>query len=455
MAIIVRYFVFSLFCSITLILLGLASTAYGQNPIKITGISGASNHTIPETGTPIIYGGITGAYVGGCATISDTSSTCSNCVGSDVACNATRIHPGLELKISFTVEADLTGEAFIGYGTDTEIDAAYIVGSRPTGLEKGSTATITVLWAGLCGYSALADTGCFNAVGTDVSLTIFIGVGASSSTAFASTNKTNITIRILDPNGDGGLNDEISSTSVIGGGFFGFKAHPGDKKAYIRDVSVLNNCTNLPKARVHYSTDLTDGVTNATYGPDYVDLNVATDCSPTGDWVVPDLSNDTAYAFRISMLDAANNNVYLLDDAEIELVAACAAGTDAGCDYIATPSEVAGLLAEALNCYIATAAYGTPLHQHLNTLREFRDRILLPHSWGKKLVLWYYEVSPRWAKMIAETPWLKTASRVVLWPFWGFAWLSLHYGVGGALLALASLLALAVIGLRSQARGRA
>ncbi len=54
-----------------------------------------------------------------------------------------------------------------------------------------------------------------------------------------------------------------------------------------------------------------------------------------------------------------------------------------------------------LRCFIATAAYGSPDHADLDTLRDFRDDVLRPHPVGAALVEVYYAVSPPVARWIA------------------------------------------------------
>ena len=62
-------------------------------------------------------------------------------------------------------------------------------------------------------------------------------------------------------------------------------------------------------------------------------------------------------------------------------------------------------------CFIATAAYGTPLAPQLHTLRRFRDRCL-----PAKVTRTYYKVSPPVANAIAKHDTLKALVRAVLKP---------------------------------------
>ncbi len=67
------------------------------------------------------------------------------------------------------------------------------------------------------------------------------------------------------------------------------------------------------------------------------------------------------------------------------------------------------------NCFIATTAYGSPLHHHLRSLRWFRDQYLLTHSWGRSLVSTYYSYGPAASKWISDKPILKSIVRGILW----------------------------------------
>jgi uncharacterized repeat protein (TIGR02543 family) len=67
-------------------------------------------------------------------------------------------------------------------------------------------------------------------------------------------------------------------------------------------------------------------------------------------------------------------------------------------------------------CFIATAAYGTPMAAEVQTLRDFRDEYLLTNPVGQALVDVYYDVSPPIAEFITEHPSLKPIVRAGLVP---------------------------------------
>ena len=67
-------------------------------------------------------------------------------------------------------------------------------------------------------------------------------------------------------------------------------------------------------------------------------------------------------------------------------------------------------------CFIATATYGSELHPYVQTLREFRDDVLLKFGWGRSMVELYYRHSPDLACYIAERDGLRMLTRGILTP---------------------------------------
>lgn len=79
-------------------------------------------------------------------------------------------------------------------------------------------------------------------------------------------------------------------------------------------------------------------------------------------------------------------------------------------------SIIANFEGAGSRCFIATAAYGTPMAEEIEILREFRDEYLLIRPMGKALVEFYYMVSPPIAEIITEHPSLKPIMRAGLLP---------------------------------------
>ncbi len=73
-------------------------------------------------------------------------------------------------------------------------------------------------------------------------------------------------------------------------------------------------------------------------------------------------------------------------------------------------------------CFVATAAWGSPMEGAVPMLRHFRDQVLVSSAWGRRLVTLYYLYSPPLARWISQVPGLRAAARVALAPFVAVAW---------------------------------
>ncbi len=67
-------------------------------------------------------------------------------------------------------------------------------------------------------------------------------------------------------------------------------------------------------------------------------------------------------------------------------------------------------------CFIATAAYGSPMAEEVEVLRGFRDEYMLTNPVGRTLAELYYRVSPPMAAFIDDHPGLKPIVRAALTP---------------------------------------
>jgi len=67
-------------------------------------------------------------------------------------------------------------------------------------------------------------------------------------------------------------------------------------------------------------------------------------------------------------------------------------------------------------CFIATAAFGSPLAKEVTFLKSFRDNFLLKNSLGRSFVKFYYKFSPSLADYLRKHESLKTTARLTLIP---------------------------------------
>ena len=77
-------------------------------------------------------------------------------------------------------------------------------------------------------------------------------------------------------------------------------------------------------------------------------------------------------------------------------------------------------------CFIATAAFGSPLAEEVRTLRRFRDRYLVTHPLGRLFIAFYYKWSPPLAEQVAKSKELRAVVRMALVPVVGLSRASLE-----------------------------
>jgi len=107
-------------------------------------------------------------------------------------------------------------------------------------------------------------------------------------------------------------------------------------------------------------------------------------------------------------------------------------------------------------CFIATAAYGTPMAEEIQILREFRDEYLLTNVVGRALVDVYYRVSPPIAEFITEHPSLKPIVRAELSPAVALSTIAVHTSPAEkiAIMGLLALVSMAMAIWATRRRGR-
>ena len=243
--------------------------------------------------------------------------------------------------------------------------------------------------------------------------------GAPAVTGKGSRKGGNV-LTLYSPQGGLGYVDrvELRESGVAEGGAGGvadaslFVGEPGDREHYFE--------FRTPKSK---KTGIVDIVV-------YLKSNPAVAAA-----VIP-----RAFEYRAATVDATFAVLALLG--MVVAVVGISAGTDAGGWGFGGP------------CFIATAAYGTPLAAQVDTLRAVRDVYLLDNPLGTAFVDLYYHLSPAVADMVAAHPALAVCVRLALAPMIVAGRLLLAFHIPTAAVMAAALLALAVLWRRGRAAVR-
>ncbi len=395
---------------IIVIFLGLlSSSAFAK--VTIVSITGGSV-VDASSSSYIVYGGTAGTCANG-------TNTCDSCSGGLTACNRARITASTVLTIQFSSDAQ-TGYAMVGDNTT----GALVKDSIPL-IAKGATGTVTLTWQEVCAKFATPDADC---EGVDTAVALRVGIDSTNDDKLDSTTDDYATISFkvqatmaatVDP-------DHAGSSVTASNGIYTWSIYPGDAKVYLENVGVdegfPSSANGILYSKFHLlyrkgtcadESLLTNKVDNAA-GNYEVTTGIKSDGTLDDDRFLG-FENEVQYVFKIAIEDQAGN---------IGLFYPNSASLCASAPHSETPSEVFGLLKNQKNCFIATAAFGSPFEKHVQTLRQFRDHVLLKFNLGKKLVSMYYDLSPPLAQIISESEPLKAATRIALTPVWTFALLS-------------------------------
>jgi hypothetical protein len=104
-------------------------------------------------------------------------------------------------------------------------------------------------------------------------------------------------------------------------------------------------------------------------------------------------------------------------------------------------------------CFIATAAYGSPLAEEVYILREFRDRYLLTNLPGRSFVSLYYACCPLVVNLISKHDSLKILTRITLYPAVKMSYAVIKAPRNTGLLILSSSLLFGLVLIRRRRRG--
>ncbi|MEC9071370.1 MAG: fibronectin type III domain-containing protein [Myxococcota bacterium] len=119
------------------------------------------------------------------------------------------------------------------------------------------------------------------------------------------------------------------------------------------------------------------------------------------------LVNGETYYVRVVAIDNAENRSGLSEQLTVEPVETL----DAWELYLSEGGTDPGG-----HCFVATAAFGSPMAPAVSVLRRFRDQVLMTTSMGQGLVVAYYRWGPVAAEWISDRPMARSIARALLWP---------------------------------------
>lgn len=397
-----------------------------------------------------IYGGFadTGSACNSAGTPNgDGTNPCDSCAGllvdvctfpsGGIACNTKNVYGALPLIITFSV-GDATK---ITKGTSTikamtssssEITLESSGTTAASAIDINTTLTAKILWSQI--FSKLEGSTTNGTTSFKSSFKVGVAKDGSALTSSDDQFTVNVYYRAInttettyDPTT---VHTDCPTTSAVSGeGVCGFSVKAGDKKVYIKDVYIptatwpnqsdsAGSGVLYSGMRVYYAPD-TDFCNIKISTAGYADLPIDSSGNlPTSK--IFNLTNDQNYVFLAATIDQSGNITRFSSQAYLT--------AETTYKHHAMPGEVVGLL-NGKKCFIATAAFGSEMEPQVDIIRQFRNRYLLPHGWGRSFVRWYYKTSPPFADYIAKNELLRAGTRAILWPVVLLSSLAVEYGL--------------------------
>ncbi|EKD40066.1 MAG: Ig family protein [uncultured bacterium] len=191
------------------------------------------------------------------------------------------------------------------------------------------------------------------------------------------------------------------------------------------------------------STTTTDSTTNTTSSATSATsaINTSTSTTDTNDTIFPESGTFVYDIVRSGQTeDGSGTGSYSSDIQEItpNTVYHLRAYAVLSDDTVIYGNEVTFKTDDA--CFIATAAFGSFLDNHVAVLREFRDKVLMVDRIGQRFVGTYYSVSPRIAYFLAKSEALRAVVRIILIPVVLLAYFILKTGAVTKICVLAAII---------------
>ena len=403
-----------------------------------------SNSSITEN-ILTIWGG--GSGQNPCA----ASTTCNSCtLNSDAYadCNTRQVGTNVRIRIEFTSDVEYSGTTFI---KDSGQDP--LPGTTNT-YTQGQTAFVEVNWGDLCDAINDGDSACTETGSGDFTF------GVTNSSDTTQTDTFQFKVNIINTKVANNCDNNTQNDGILDVGILDYSAFMGDEKVFFPSAS--DNKVDVPiqlcdfkdeNGNVVEAPPIGGNITNLIAFHSEVDLesantkgesqriNFSGGTYPNVELDPPSIdgfTNDVPVFTRLAIQDEAGNIMGVTPQAIApenpgdpcsDINSGSEFSQIFACKYSTVPLEVVGLLEDDVNCFIATAAYGSNMHSTVQDFRTFRSQILLKSKLGTWLVKKYYKWGSYLSHYIIKYPVLKKISRVLLFPFWLFSILSIKMGV--------------------------